>query len=160
MLNEINDFMDKIGAGNIQDPGLTIEKIAQWTGQELEEMGLAELENLMITIASYNVYLKSQRSMLESKLSVLKARLSYLLGLQTQIIQQKFMSKEEKEAFALSQNAGLMSLRKECLDIEAKLLRLKDLPFSIDKELDMIKLKYTRRRDEVNESKFESRHTN
>lgn len=119
------------------------------SSNEFEELGLAEFEDWMEKALSYNIYLKSQKGSIEAKIIILEGEYSRLLGLETQTIERPrdggFLSKEEKEASALLRSDTLVDLRDKLLVAKAKLAKIKDLPFAIDKKINMMQFKYKRR---------------
>lgn len=148
---QIADGLNKIGVDNFAraTDAFNVSEIVTSESADLEDIPLPEFEDLLDKILSYNIYLKSQKGSIEAQLVVLESEYSRLMGLETQTVERPrdggFLSKEEKEASALLQKTILVELRDKIVVAKAKLFKIKDLPFAIDKKIDILKLKYRRR---------------
>lgn len=146
---QVADIMKGLGISPPTAPEVTLDDIAEG-GVDLDSIPLEEYEQYLQEIAAYNIFLKSQKGSYDAKLRILKAEYDRELGLQTRAGPQSsngggWLTKEEKEAAALSQNPNLMQLRDKVLVLEATLAKIKDLPYAIDKKLDLLTMKLRRR---------------
>lgn len=147
---QIANGLNNIGIDNtVKKDGLVLSQIITSNSVEFEEMTLVAFEEWMEQVLSYNLYLKAQKGSMEAQLVVLESEYSRLMGLETQTVERPrdggFLSKEEKEASALLQSQQLVDLRDKIVVAKAKLSKIKDIPFGIDKKIDMLKMKYRRR---------------
>lgn len=150
--DDVAAFLGEVKAAAIEDPGLTCAEIVDVQGDALEEMSLDELENFMLRVASYNTYLKSQKSSLDAQLIILRAELTNAMALRTYNHKEQFVSNDEKRAIVLGNSSELASLHDKIIAIEAKIAKLAPIPFAIDKKMDLIRLKYVRRCNESTRS--------
>lgn len=143
--------LNTIGVDNVvkEKDAIVLSEIITSNSVEFEEISLVAFEEWMERVLSYNLYLKAQKGSIEAQLVVLESEYSRLMGLETQTVERpkdgSFLSKEEKEASALLQSDKLVDLRDKIVMAKAKLSKIKDIPFAIDKKIDMLKMKYRRR---------------
>lgn len=146
--NNIREYTEKIGIHPMSDPGINCELISCFDSEEEGLPDLDAIELFLAKMASYNMYLKSLKGSLEAQVLLHEAEFNRVLALQTQNITKQFMTAEEKKALALSQNSELLTLNTTLLTTRAKFIKLKDIPFAIDKKIELLKLKYKRMLDE------------
>ena len=151
---EIGNKLSAMGVGPVKDPQLTVNEIIEIGGEYLETLEIEVLEELLQRIASYNIFLKSQRGAIEAQIAIVEPELRRLLYLHTQTITTKFISRDEKEALIISQNPQIATLSDRLNKLKAQAVRIRDLPLAIDKKLDLIRFKYQRKLGERNDCKF------
>ena len=158
-MKEWNDYLSEaakelldIGISQTKQHPLNCNDIIA-TYENFVSMSLDELESFMMKVASYNTFLKSQKGRIEAISNVLSKELERKVALKTQSID-KIMTKEEKKSLIMAQNKDLSDLYQKLLKYEAEYSRIKDVPFAIDKQLDIMRLRYQRRM--LNEQQRES----
>ena len=146
---EVAEDLSKLGVEPGGEFKLTYNEIMNLGAQALEEIDIAAFEELLERISSYNIFLKSQKGSLEAQLVVLDSELRRTLYLETQNVDPRngltWLTKEEKESLILSGNEVVKDLYRKSLVLKAKIAKIKDIPFAIDKKLELLKLKYRRR---------------
>jgi hypothetical protein len=145
----IAEIVKNLGISPPQKPEVTLDEMLE-QDIDLDTIELSIFEAYLEDISSYNLYLKSQKGSYEAKLRILKSEYDRLLGLQTRAGPQSsdgggWLTKEEKEAAALAMQPDLAALRDKILILEGVWIKIKDLPWAIDKKLDLLKLKLQRR---------------
>jgi len=123
---------------------------------DFDDIELEAFEDHLMKLSSYNVFLKSQRGSFEAKLRILEAEYSRLMGLETHSGPQSsngggWLTGVEKESYALSNRADLRSYKEEIVALQAKLAKMKDIPYAVDKHIDLLTIKL-RRRIKIEES--------
>lgn len=146
---QVADIMRGLGISPPTAPAVTFDDIVN-AEVDLDTIPLEEYEQYLQEIAAYNIFLKSQKGSYDAKLRILRAEYDRELGLQTRAGPQShnnggWLTREEKEAAALATDSNLMNLREKVLVLEASLAKIKDLPYAIDKKLDLLTLKLRRR---------------
>ena len=104
----------------------------------------------MDKIASYNLYLKSQKGSLEAQIAITKSELDKALHSAINELGADYRYKTADEKIALVRTIHPKideAYRKLCL-LQAKFARLRDIPYAIDKKLELLRLKYNRRINE------------
>lgn len=147
---EMKDWSIKLGLHSVKDPVFTCEEITDLYVDSLNSITLDQLEDLMLRISSYNIYLKSRKGSLEAQIAIIKHELNKKLFLMTNNLgsDYKFKTIDEKDAIVQSMYPDIAEQKRQLSLLQAKLLRIKDIPYAIDKKLELIKLTYQRRRDE------------
>jgi hypothetical protein len=145
----IAEIMKGLGISPPQQPEVTLDEMLE-QDIDLDTIELPIFEAYLQDIASYNLYLKSQKGSYEAKLRILRSEYDRELGLQTRAGPQSsdgggWLTKEEKEAAALAMQPDLAELRDKILVLDGVLTKIKDLPWAIDKKLDLLRLKLQRR---------------
>lgn len=145
----VAEMMKGLGIEPPRPPEVTLDELLE-QDIDLDSIELPLFEAYMQDIASYNLFLKSQKGSFEAKLKVLQSDYDRQLGLQTRAGPQSsngggWLTKEEKEAAALASNPDLAELRDKILVLEAAVLKIKDLPWAIDKKMDLLTIKLRRR---------------
>lgn len=140
---EISKKLDEMGVPVAKDPVVTVNEIIEISN----ELDIITIEDLLNRLTAYNIYLKSQRGSYEAQLIIKEGELKRLLYLETQSLpkespQGSFFSKEEKESLILS--SKLQNLHEEVLKLKAIVARIRDIPFAIDKKIDLLKMRYRR----------------
>jgi len=114
-----------------------------------DEIPLDEFENILLKISSYVTFLESQKGSLEAQLYIYEEEYHRMMGLATSAGPTKkndsLLSKDEKQAFALGHREDLMEMRKKIISLKAKVTKIKNIPFAINKKIDLLTLKYKRR---------------
>ena len=146
---QVADIMKGLGISPPAAPEVTFDEILS-TDVDLDTIPLEELEQYLLEISAYNIFLKSQKGSFEAKLKILGAEYSHHMAVQTRAGPQNsegggWLSKEEKEAAALQTCDGLAEMREKVLVLEGTIAKIKDLPWSIDKKLDLLTIKLRRR---------------
>jgi len=151
----IANDLDSMGINAPSDPGLTCNDILE-IGQDKEKFNdLDYLENFLIKAASYNTFLKSRKGSIEARTRILNCEFERIMALETSRIDKGlYLTKEEKKALVLSRREDLKKDMQEIVMLQAEFDRIKDIPFAIDKTLEILKLKYRRRM--LDEQKQES----
>jgi hypothetical protein len=146
---EISDWSSKTGLYPISDPVLTCDYITSITSGDINAMSLDEIEELMLKVSSYNVYLKSQKASTEAQIYIIENELNRILYFEISNLgpEFKFKSLNEKDSIVQITHPEISDLKRKLSLLKAKLFRIKDVPFAIDKKLELIKLKYQRKRD-------------
>ena len=146
---EVAEDLSKLGVEPGGEFKLTYNEIMNLGAQALEEIDIAAFEELLERISSYNIFLKSQKGSLEAQIVVLDSELRRNLYLETQNVDPRngssWLTKEEKESLILTGNEVVKDLYRKSLVLKAKIAKIKDIPFAIDKKLELLKLKYRRR---------------
>ncbi len=147
MRDDLKEWQGETGLTKKPAPGLKIEELASIIDYGLDGMSLQELELLMARIASYNIFLKTEKGRLASRLAYLGDQLKRSLYLETQRLgaEYKYNKIEEKEAIVLANNPDISELKKQVLLAEIKFNQIKDIPHSIDKKLEILVLIYNRK---------------
>lgn len=140
---EMAGDLAKLGVHVAQDPGITVNEILE-IGNDLE---LDEIEELLTLLTSYNIFLKSQKGSYSAQLTIKQGELKRRLYLETQNMPKQsdngtYLTKEEKESMVLS--SKLNQLHHDVLRLRALFDRIKDIPYAIDKKIDLLKMKYRR----------------
>jgi hypothetical protein len=148
-IEEIHDWTKENGLYPLKSPELDCNYITSITATELEKMPLEELEELMLKMASYNLFLKSLKGSIEAEIIITEADLRKDLYLQTNNLSTEpgqFKTNNEKEAIVFTMDSDLNELHRHLIVLKGQLSRMKDLPFAVDTKLNIVKLKYQRRK--------------
>lgn len=144
LFKNIAHNMKEAGVDPPKDPVLTVNQIIETCSDDIDPI---EFEHLLDKTISYNIYLKSRKGSLEAQLIIKEAEFKRLLYLETQNLprineQGSYLTKEEKESLVIS--GRLNGLYKEVQQLKAEFLRIKDVPYAIDRKIELWKLKYRR----------------
>ncbi len=145
----IAEIMKGLGISPPSAPEVTFDDILS-VAIDLDEIPLEELEQYLQEIAAYNIFLKSQKGSFDAKLRILKSEYDHNLAVQTRAGPQSsngggWLTKDEKESAALEMCDGLFEMRDKILILDGALAKIKDLPYAIDKKLDLLTIKLRRR---------------
>lgn len=152
IFKQIAGGLEAIGVSPTNSFDISYKDILELGSEALEELSLTAFEELLERISSYNIFLKSQKGSLEAQAVVIEAEVRRILHLETQKLEQRrgevWLTKEEKEALVLEGNREVRNLHERALVLKGQILKIKDLPFAIDKKLDILKMRYRRKVNE------------
>lgn len=122
--------------------------IANLDSDQLEGMTFQELDETLLKISSYKIYLVAQIGEMQSRLSVLRSDFNQRLNSRTEKLIGKFRTYPERRALVLRTNGRLKDRSEKLAELEAKLEMVKDLPRAIEDKISLMKRLYNRRLDE------------
>lgn len=152
MIDSINDWATKIGIYPMTMPAMSCEQIITLDFKSTQIMPLEQLEEIIDKIVSYNIYIKAQKGIIESQIEVLKTDVDKLLYLETNNLgdEYKYKNIDEKKAIVRTANVKIDEQYKELIKLKCKFMKIKDIPYGIDKKIEMLKMIYSRR---INDSR-------
>ncbi len=147
VFNDIKSWVHNVGLSVNNKHQLTSDYISSLMCEDFNKLDMEDFEELMLKISSYNIYLKSVKGSLEAQIQIISDQLKRKLWLAANNlgVDYKFKSTDEKRAVVLASNKEISNLQYNLSTVKAKFLKIKDIPFAIDKKLVVIKLKYHRR---------------
>jgi hypothetical protein len=143
----MKQFSDSLHVYPVPDPGVSCEEILT---ANYNKMDLSALEDFMLRITSFLVFLNTQKDSLGAQIKILSHELNQKVYLGTQRLgeQGKYKCIDEKIALVLEAFPDVMTKSQQLSLLEAKFQRVANIPFSISKHLEIIKAKYYRRLNE------------
>jgi len=152
--DNINKWQSHCGLSDVIPNFLTTEYASAFATLDLNTMEIGAIEEFLMKLSSYNIFLKAEKGRVTARYKYINERLKRLLYIETQRLAtvNKYMTKEEKEASAITQNSDICALKEEVMELEYKLDLIKDIPYAIDGKIDTIKTIYNRR---IKEGKVE-----
>jgi len=144
---EVGDWSNKLGLHPINMPILTCEEIANINNKSLELMSFADFEDFLNRLASYNIYIKAQKGSIEAQIEIIQFELDKVLFLETNNLgnDYRYKSIDEKIAVVRTIKPDIDNQGRRLTILKAQLFKIKDMPFAIDKKIEMLRIKYTRR---------------
>ena len=105
-----------------------------------------DIEAIIFKLSSYNFFLKSQKADIEAKLELINNFLSRELYTQTANLGDEFQYKTHNEKIAIVRKANPKinrAINRKTL-LSAKLNKIKDIPYTIDIFIDVLKMRHRR----------------
>lgn len=144
---EISDWVSKNGLYPVKYTGLTCEEIANIDYKYLQNISLEQFEEILSKFTSYVIYLKSIKSSIEIQVQITSSDLNKRMYIETNNLgpDYKYKNIEEKIAIVRTSNEDIDNLFNSLNILKAKFIKIKDIPYSIEKKIEILKLIYHRR---------------
>lgn len=146
-IKELREWTEDKGIFMVTGPQIDLKKILETDYKSLQLMPIEEVEELIDKIVSYNIFIRSNKDNIEAQIEVVSATLEKEIAIETNKLDSdyKFKTKEEKKSIVRVIRPDIDSRCKELTILKAKLMRIKDIPYGIDKKIDILKSIYNRR---------------
>ena len=143
-MKTIKDWVISNGVASPQNPGLDLTNVVDMNGKELRTMPLDDLSDLVVQLSSYCLYLKSIKGTLIAQITYHENILNTAVQKKSRTLD-KFMNKEEKMSVALDSDPKLREMERQLILLQMKYHKIKEIPYSIDRQIEIIKMIFSRR---------------
>jgi hypothetical protein len=138
--NSFVEWKQKIGLTDADNPGCDIKYLINELDKYIKEMSIEDIEFYITRIASYNLFLQTEKSKILSRLLLFKEQYKRLLYTETEKLTDtnhdfKFKKIEEKETIVLLNNEQIRKLKNLIIENEIKFEQIKELPHAIENKL-------------------------
>ena len=149
----ITTWKDQTGLKDIENPGMNLPYVVGEFDKFIKEMSIEDFELFLTRLASYIIFLKSEKSKIASRISLLKEQYRRVLYQEIARLEQedsgfKFKKIEEKETMVILGNELTRKMRNEILDNEIKFEQIRDLPTSLDIKIRTLEFIYKQKQRE------------
>lgn len=145
--NELGEWAGKLGLHPVSQPSLNCDTIASIDYKSLQTMELTDFEELINRISSYNIYVKSQKASIEAQIEIIGSELSKTLYLETNNLPDsyRYKSPDERVAVVRTTNREIDETSRKLSILKGQFARIKDMPFAIDKKIEILRSILSRR---------------
>jgi len=146
IISEITNWVKSTGIHPVNKNTISCDEIAQIDVESFISMPIEKIEQLMNKIVSYNIYVRSQKASLECQIEILTPEVNKQLYSAVSNLSEdcRFKKIEEKIAIVRNENKDIDDRYKDLIILKAKLARIKDIPYAIDRKIDILKMAYQR----------------
>lgn len=147
LINEMITWTKNNGLGPLNNPCITLENIIELDGKRLRAMSFDEIEDILLKLSSYNLYLRNLKATISAQITKLETSLNRKLHKESKLLMGKYMSRDERETTVLEMYPRLKEDEQQLVLLKMKYSKLKEIPYNIDGYIDIIKIIYRRKLD-------------
>lgn len=153
IVKTMSGWINKTGLKSTHEPASNIDNLLSITVNGLDKLANSEIDDLLLKITSYNLYLKSEKGSILAYISIMEDKRNRMLYSETQKVDtgNKYLSKEEREAIVLSLHPEVAKLNNKLVLLRAKYSKIKDIVHGIDTIIQVIRMYYNRRINDKSE---------
>lgn len=152
ILSKVRSWGDQLGVLpiNINAPP-NIDFVLNISSNDLKDMEFSEIDEVLLKISSYSLYLSAQASALSSRIMVLESDFNQKVNTATEkmLHQKSYKTFSERYALAIRTSAELQKLQTKLVGLKAKLRLIEKLPQAIDNKLWSLRAMYKRKVNEA-----------
>ena len=139
------EWAKKNGLEPPKETELNLEYIANAANSNLVNVPLEKLDEIILKINAYNLYLNATKGKLLARIGYVEDKVKRKLGVESSKLINKYKSKDEREAIALKMNEDLNSMNEKLLTLRSMYAHIKDIPYSIDAIIRSMTILYHRK---------------
>lgn len=144
---EMREWCEKNKVSPVTQTEISVEQIKN-ACMNAHDIDLVELEKIILQATAFNIFIKSMKGTLLAQIAGLENEMKRKMGLASQQVEGKYLTRDEKEATVLSTLPDINRVDEELTVLRVRYSKIKDIPLAIDTAIANLKLVYTRKLNE------------